>query len=100
MNEGHNRNFPTRHGASARWRFFFIPLFLFLINASAQAANYPLELVSPRAAGSSPSSGQPAISANNRIFWAYPGIEYNIRATVIGGKYPYRFALSNAPTGM
>jgi hypothetical protein len=68
--------------------------------APAEAANYPLELVSPRAAGSSPSSGQPAISGNNRIFWAYPGIEYNIRATVIGGKYPYTFSLTNAPAGM
>lgn len=65
-----------------------------------EAANYPLELVSPRAAGSAPSSGQPAISSVNRIFWAYPGIEYNIRATVIGGAYPYTFSLSNAPSGM
>jgi len=64
------------------------------------AANYPLELISPRAAGSSPTTGQPAISGNNRIFLAYPGIEYNIRAAVIGGAYPFTFSLSNAPSGM
>lgn len=61
---------------------------------------YPLELAFPRAAGSAPTSGQPAISPNHRIFWAYPGIEYNIRASVIGGAYPYSFQLSNAPSGM
>jgi hypothetical protein len=45
-------------------------------------------------------TGSPAIPSTNRIFRAYPGIPYNIRAAVIGGAYPYRFALSNAPTGM
>lgn len=64
------------------------------------AANYPLELVSPRAEGTAPATGNAAITAGNRIFKAYPGIEYNIRAVVIGGTYPYSFALSNAPTGM
>ncbi|KFZ43960.1 hypothetical protein DS62_13345 [Smithella sp. SC_K08D17] len=66
----------------------------------ASGAIYPLELASPRAAGTSPMTGQPAISANNRIFWAYPGIEYNIRASILGGTYPYIFVLSNAPSGM
>jgi hypothetical protein len=64
------------------------------------AANYPLELVSPRAVGTSPAAGNAAITAGNRIFKAYPGIEYNIRAVVVGGAYPYVFALSGAPTGM
>lgn len=66
----------------------------------AGGAVYPLELAFPRAAGSAPTSGQPSISPNHRIFWAYPGIEYNIRASVIGGAYPYSFSLSNAPDGM
>lgn len=66
----------------------------------ASGAIYPLELASPRAAGTSPVAGQPAISANNRIFWAYPGIEYNIRASVLGGAYPFVYSLSNAPSGM
>jgi hypothetical protein len=70
------------------------------VPAIAQAAPFPLELVSPRAANTSPSSGQPAISPNNRVFWAYPGIEYNIKASVNGGLYPYTFSLSNAPSGM
>lgn len=71
-----------------------------VLPALAEAAIYPLELVSPRAAGTSPAAGYPALSANNRIFWAYPGLEYNIRATVIGGTYPYTFSLADAPDGM
>jgi hypothetical protein len=71
-----------------------------MLPAAAWAANYPLELVSPRAAGSAPASGQPALDGNNRVFWAYPGIEYNVKAIVHGGAYPYTFSLSNAPAGM
>jgi hypothetical protein len=73
-----------------------------LMTATATAANYPLELVSPRAAGSFPSSdaGTPAMPSGHRIFFAYPGIAYNIRAVVIAGAYPYTFSLSNAPSGM
>jgi hypothetical protein len=72
---------------------------------------YPLELVLPRAAGTSPAEGTrgvglepgspyPSIPATHRIFKAYPGIEYDIRAAVIGGSYPYSFALRDAPSGM
>lgn len=70
--------------------------------ADAEPARYPLELVSPREAGTSPSpdDGSPAIPAGHRIFRAYPGLEYNIRAVVLGGSYPFRFELSDAPAGM
>jgi hypothetical protein len=83
-------------------RSFRLGLALLSLFASIQtfAANYPLELVSPRAVGTSPATGAVAISAQNRIFKAYPGIEYNIRAVVTGGAYPYSFAISGAPTGM
>jgi hypothetical protein len=67
---------------------------------SVVPAVYPLELVSPRAAGTSPIEGGAAMPSGHRIFKAYPGIEYNIKAVVIGGSYPYTFALDNAPTGM
>jgi hypothetical protein len=70
------------------------------VSGNALAANYSLELVSPRAAGTTPSSGSDAISAQNRIFRAYPGLVYNIRAIVVGGAYPYTFTLSGAPSGM
>jgi hypothetical protein len=65
-----------------------------------EAANYPLELISPRAVGTAPASGLAAMPSGHRIFRAYPGLEYNIRAVVIGGAYPFTFALSNAPSGM
>ena len=73
---------------------------VFGLTTPSSGAIYPLELAFPRAAGSAPTSGQPSISPNHRIFWAYPGVEYNIRASVIGGAYPYSFSLSNAPDGM
>ncbi len=68
----------------------------------AEPSRYPLELVSPREPGTTPSSdpGTPAMPSGHRIFRAYPGLEYDIRAVVIGGSYPYRYSLSDAPAGM
>jgi hypothetical protein len=77
-----------------------VSLLVLFASMQAFAANYPLELVSPRAAGTAPVSGNDAIGASNRIFRAYPGIEYNIRAVIVGGAYPYTFSLANAPAGM
>lgn len=56
----------------------------------AFAANYPLEFANPRA----------GLSTNHRFRRAYPGIEYNVRAAVVGGAYPFTYSLSNAPAGM
>lgn len=70
------------------------------LSTTSMAANYALELVSPRAVGTAPISGAPNITAGNRIFKAYPGLEYNIRAIVVGGAYPYTFSLNGAPAGM
>jgi hypothetical protein len=64
--------------------------------ANAQSSPFALEIMNIKPAG----TGNPAIPATNRIFRAYPGIEYNIRPAVIGGTYPYRFALLDAPNGM
>ncbi len=61
--------------------------------AQAQAANYALEITNIKPAGT-------VIPANHRIYRAYPGFVYNIRAAVIGGAYPYTYSLSNAPAGM
>ncbi|MCL4874167.1 right-handed parallel beta-helix repeat-containing protein [bacterium] len=71
-----------------------LAVFFFLSSGPAFAANYPLEIVNIKPAGTG------GMTANNRIFRAYPGIEYNIRAGVIGGLYPYTFSLSSAPSGM
>lgn len=64
--------------------------------ALAQSSPYALEVLNIKPAG----TGSPAIPASNRIFHAYPGIEYNIRAATIGGTYPYTYSLSGAPSGM
>lgn len=67
-----------------------------ILATSALAAVFPLEITNIKPAG----TGSPIIPATNRIFKAYPGIEYNIRAAVIGGVYPYTYTLRNAPSGM
>jgi len=58
--------------------------------------HFPLEILNIKPVGSPPSG----LDADNRIYSAYPGLTYNIRAAVIGGNYPYTFTLSNAPSGM
>ena len=60
----------------------------------ATAANFPLEITNIKANGT---SGMPASS---RIYNAYPGLDYEIRAAVVGGAFPFTFALTNAPVGM
>jgi hypothetical protein len=61
---------------------------------AAYAANFPLELTNIKPAGTG------GMTATNRIFRAYPGIVYNIRAAVVGGAYPFTYTLTNAPAGM
>lgn len=60
----------------------------------------PLQIALPRAAGSAPEAGAPPIPPSHRIFWAYPGLPYVIRAAVVGGHAPYTYALTGAPSGM
>lgn len=60
------------------------------------ASPFALEVLNIKPAG----TGTPVLPSTNRIFHAYPGLPYQIRAGVRGGKYPYTFALSNAPPGM
>jgi len=56
--------------------------------------DYPLEILNIKPVGTD------GMEASNRIFRAYPGLRYNIRAAVIGGRYPYSFRLTEAPDGM
>lgn len=67
-----------------------VALFVLALAGVATAANYPLELTNIRA----------EMDPKHRIARAYPGLEYNVRAAVIGGAYPYTFRLENAPAGM
>jgi hypothetical protein len=85
---------------SSRLRFWITAICLGACLDSLQAANYPLQILIPRAIGTSPDSGGPTIPSAHRIFWAYPAVPYNIRAAVIGGAYPFTYALQNAPAGM
>jgi hypothetical protein len=60
------------------------------------ASALALELIFPIASG----TGSPAMPSQHRIYKAYPGLVYNIRASVIGGSYPYTFELANGGSGM
>lgn len=55
-----------------------------------------LTMVRPVATGSAGTG----LHANNRIYRAHPGIQYEIHADAIGGNWPYTYALSGEPTGM
>ncbi len=79
------------------WSTLAFAVAVLAFGASAAAQNhYPLELTNIKPVGSAPNG----LDADNRIYRAYPGLTYNIRAAVIGGMYPYTFALANAPSGM
>ena len=67
---------------------------ILLTGQMAFAANYPLEITNIKPAGTG------GMSANARIYHAYPGLVYNIRAAVVGGAYPYTYSLTGAPGGM
>lgn len=78
-------------------RYILSLLILLLPGFCFAALTYkPLEITNIKPSG----TGDPAILSDARIFRAYPGIEYNIRAAVIGGVYPYEHTLTNAPSGM
>lgn len=40
------------------------------------------------------------LDSDNRCYFAYPGIEYNIQVAVVGGKPPYSYSLSGQPPWM
>lgn len=67
-----------------------------LPQAALAQNHFPLEITNIKPVGTAPTG----LNANSRIYRAYPGYVYNIRAAVIGGNYPYTFTLSNGPTGM
>ena len=71
-------------------RLIAIILLLLTTAVTSLAANYQLEIIHPRA----------GLTITNRAYKAYPGVEYNIRAVVTGGLYPYTFALTHYPAGM
>ena len=65
----------------------FFSFFCFVNDSTA--ANYPLEIINIEEVGE-----------NNRIRFAYPGIEYKVVVAAIGGTYPFVWELAAAPSGM
>jgi len=64
-------------------------LVISLLSVSSFAANYPLDIINVDEVG-----------ANNRIKFAYPGIEYKVVISAFGGTYPFTWELTTAPSGM
>lgn len=60
------------------------------ISSVSWAANYPLKVVRPDS----------SIGSSDRIYRAYPGLDYSIRTAVYGGTHPFTYSLSNEPSGM
>ena len=81
--------------SSLTLRLFALALLAVSPRAFAQN-HFPLELLNIKPVGVPPSGLDP----DSRIYRAYPGLPYNIRAAVIGGVYPYTYALTNAPADM
>jgi hypothetical protein len=51
---------------------------------------FALEIIQPHA----------GLDTRNRFYRAYPGLEYSVPVSAIGGVFPYRYALTAAPAGM
>lgn len=57
----------------------------------------PLQVIRPMASNADPSLG---LDPDARYFRQPSGVDYVIRAEVIGGEFPFSFTLSNEPAGM
>src|SRR5574337_322369 len=71
-------------------------LFVLLLCPSVVQALETLEMVSPLP----PGAAGVGWDSSNRIYRAYAGIPYKIRADARGGRWPYTYSLTNAPQGM
>jgi hypothetical protein len=70
---------------------------LLCVGAPAAAQNHEtLTILRPKGIAAAPDG----LHTNDRIYRAYPGILYEIRAAVVGGDYPYTHVLNNEPAGM
>jgi hypothetical protein len=65
-------------------------MMMIMVSSGADAASYTLQIIAPRA----------GMTTTNRYYKAYPGLEYNVQISAVGGKYPYTYTLSGAPSGM
>lgn len=70
--------------------FSKLVIFFIFFSSYSFASNYPLEIIQP----------EENIDIKNRFYKAYPGLNYNVRMGVIGGKYPFTYTLVTAPEGM
>lgn len=67
----------------------FLVIIFCLASSTLHAANYTLDIINVDEVG-----------ANNRIKYAYPGIEYKVVIAAFGGTYPFEWELLQSPAGM
>lgn len=67
---------------------------------TVEPAYTTLALISPRGTGTGGIGPGTGLNTNNRIYFAYPSLEYSIPVAAVGGSWPYTVTLSNAPSGM
>lgn len=78
-------------------RIFTIILFALLWAMPASAQNhYALSITNVKPTGTPPTG----LDADSRLYRAYTGLTWTYRVAVVGGQYPYTFALTSAPAGM
>ncbi|MGA6826461.1 hypothetical protein ACO9S2_02485 [Nitrospira sp. NS4] len=71
--------------------------FVLSLAAPSFAQTYqPFQIARPVGVGTAGTG----LHASNRIYRAYAGIPYQIHADAVGGRWPYTYSLSGAPTGM
>ncbi len=77
----------------------YVPLLCLLVGLwmffTAQTFD-SLQMMRPVAIGTAGTG----LDANNRVYRAYQGLTYTIHADARGGRWPYTYSLSNAPSGM
>lgn len=71
-------------------------LVLWLAGPAWAQNHYALEIVNVKPVGTAPTG----MDGDSRLYRAYTGLTWTYRVGVIGGQYPYTFALTNAPAGM
>ncbi|MFZ5467828.1 MAG: Ig domain-containing protein [Myxococcota bacterium] len=80
--------------------FLLVVALVALPSIAHAAPDETLAVWIPRAAGTTPFSGQPTASPHSFWLYAHQGVEYRAYAVATGGTPPYTWSLSGQPAGM
>lgn len=77
-------------------RYVLLVILLCLPGVASAQNHFTLEVIHPLPSGAVGTG----FHTTNRIYRAYQGIPYTIKADAVGGRWPYTYSLSGQPTGM